>query len=764
MSGTTAFEGWLLDAYADPQDGATLWLMEGEGGPRRRLRLDVPVTFYAAGDEARLAALANFIRAQPAPSALGRATRRDLFVAEPRPLLSVSLPNPLMQEALFREVSRAFPDLDYYDADVNLMLRLSAVYGLFPLARCRGEADSNGRVLALEALDTQWDLDPLPAPLRVMNIDPDVDPAHDAPRALRVRHGGHEYTFPLDKPRPLLINLRALLEGVDPDILLTGWGDTWLLPRLFELSAAWNLLLPLNRHAGRSVEHREARSYFSYGQIVFRGAQIHLFGRCHIDRRNATLWSDYELDGLLESARVTALPIQTAARTSPGTGISAMQMLTALKLDILVPWHKQAAEQPKTALDLLHVDQGGLIYQPTPGLHRDVGEIDFISMYPSIMVKCNISPEKPLPTWLGSDEAPGLIPQTLDPLLRKRVALKMRMAKLPRWDPRSKADRARSSAHKWLLVTCFGYLGYKNARFGRIEAHEAVTTWGREALLRAKEAAEDLGFTVLHMYVDGVWVKKEGATQPEDFQPLLDEVYERTGLPIALDGVMRWVAFLPSRVNGDVPVPNRYFGVFANGELKVRGLEARRRDTAPFITQVQMDMLRSLAGVADEAEGLAAALGVLRRGLARLAAGRVPLPDLLMAQKMSRELKAYKGHSTAAIAARQLLAAGRELRPGQRARYLLMRGDPEVHAWDLPQPPDPRRVDLGRYRVLMLRAAAGVLQPFGVAERALVSLLDGSEAQAELPMLVPTGVYSDVVEEWQPQPQPPQGVIEVLPV
>jgi DNA polymerase elongation subunit (family B) len=132
-----------------------------------------------------------------------------------------------------------------------------------------------------------------------------------------------------------------------------------------------------------------------------------------------------------------------------------------------------------------------------------------------------------------------------------------------------------------------------------------------------------------------------------------------------------------------------------------------------------------------------------------------------MAQKVSRELKAYKGHSTAAIAARQLLAAGRELRPGQRARYLLMRGDPEVHAWDLPQPPDPRRVDLGRYRVLMLRVAAGVLQPFGVAERDLVSLLNGSEAQAELPMTVMTGVYSDVVEEWQSQPP---GVIEVLPV
>ena len=76
------------------------------------------------------------------------------------------------------------------------------------------------------------------------------------------------------------------------------------------------------------------------------------------------------------------------------------------------------------------------------------------------------------------------MPQTLAPLLEKRIALKTRLGQMQRWDERRPADQARAMAHKWLLVTCFGYLGYKNARFGRIEAHEAVTGCGREALLR----------------------------------------------------------------------------------------------------------------------------------------------------------------------------------------------------------------------------------------------------------------------------------------
>ena len=98
---------------------------------------------------------------------------------------------------------------------------------------------------------------------------------------------------------------------------------------------------------------------------------------------------------------------------------------------------------------------------------------------------------------------------------------------------------------------------------------------------RAKEAAEDLGGTVLHMYVDGLWVKKDGARTPEDFRPMLDEIAARTGLPVALDGIYRWVAFLPSRMDSRLPVANRYFGVFQDGSTKVRGIEVRRRTPPP---------------------------------------------------------------------------------------------------------------------------------------------------------------------------------------
>jgi DNA polymerase-2 len=288
---------------------------------------------------------------------------------------------------------------------------------------------------------------------------------------------------------------------------------------------------------------------------------------------------------------------------------------------------------------------------------------------------------------------------------------------LPAWHPRRAAYKARTSAHKWLLVTCFGYLGYKNARFGRIEAHEAVTAYGRETLLRAKEAAEDLGYEVLHLYVDGMWVRRQGANQVSDFTPLLDEIAARTGLPIALDGIYRWVAFLPSRMDARVPVPNRYFGVFQDGSLKMRGIEARRQDTPPWVVRVQLAMLDCMAQAAsidDLPDCLPALERLLRRAYVELQRGRVPLAELLVSQKLSRELDEYLVPSPAARAAAQLQAVGKHLRPGQSVRFLYTLGKPGVYAWDLPHPLNPASVDWRYYRRLLQRAAETVLQPLGV--------------------------------------------------
>ena len=204
--------------------------------------------------------------------------------------------------------------------------------------------------------------------------------------------------------------------------------------------------------------------------------------------------------------------------------MTSMQMDRAINDGILVPWRKNEPEKAKTALQLLTVDKGGLTFQPKIGEHENVAEIDFASMYPSLMVTRNISPETVLCSCCRNDAVPeagynicekrrGLIPLTLEPLVERRKLYKQLMKSA---DERTRVIYdARRAAIKWMLVTCFGYMGYKNARMGRIEAHEAVTAWGRETLLRAKEIAEDAGFEMLHALTDSLWIEKEGITEEE---------------------------------------------------------------------------------------------------------------------------------------------------------------------------------------------------------------------------------------------------------
>src|SRR6202011_2340668 len=191
-------------------------------------------------------------------------------------------------------------------------------------------------------------------------------------------------------------------------------------------------------------------------------------------------------------------------------------------------------------------DRGGLVFVPKLGFTANVAELDFVSQFPSIMERFNISPESvncpccpdaPRIPELGyriCEKRRGITSRVGERLIAKRSALK----KLQKSSPPDAALRFKlqRDSMKWLLVCCFGYTGYKNARFGKIEAHEAINAVARETLLVAKEIAENDGFQLIHALVDSLYVWREGATH-EDFEQLSKDIEERTHLPLAIESV-----------------------------------------------------------------------------------------------------------------------------------------------------------------------------------------------------------------------------------
>ncbi len=176
--------------------------------------------------------------------------------------------------------------------------------------------------------------------------------------------------------------------------MLSDWGDEAIIPTVWRWSREYGVPLPLDREAN-PVPRRfgGGRSYFSYGRIVYQGSSAPFAGRWHLDRRNSFYYRESGLMGLIQIARIGQMPLQQAARSSPGTLITSMQLARAVADGILIPWRKAEPEHFKTAGELLTIDKGGLTFMPPIGLHTQVAEVDFASMYPTIMAIHNISPE-----------------------------------------------------------------------------------------------------------------------------------------------------------------------------------------------------------------------------------------------------------------------------------------------------------------------------------------------------------------------------------
>jgi DNA polymerase-2 len=283
-----------------------------------------------------------------------------------------------------------------------------------------------------------------------------------------------------------------------------------------------------------------------------------------------------------------------------------------------------------------------------------------------------------------------------------------------------------------MLVTCFGYLGYRNARFGKIEAHEAVTAFGREKLLQAKEICEEEGFELLHAITDSLWIRKKNLREEEVLE-LCRKISQATGITMSLEGIYRWMAFLPSKGNRESPVANRYFGLFKNGKIKARGLAFRRGDMPPFIQEAQLRMLEILAGAKDKSDyqsRIPKILDIFLEYSLILKDGRTRQEDLAIGKRISQEPNEYKVDSLTALAAQQLEDFGIPIHPGEKVKYVIKDAlskdkDERVRPFPLVGPDDT--YDVKKYLELLVKATEELLIHLGYDAKRLKVELEGFE-------------------------------------
>ena len=366
-------------------------------------------------------------------------------------------------------------DVQLFNVDVRRDQRFMAEKGIFP---CRAENDSRfSPEFSHNLQSVEITIHDNPA---LSSLCSDVEVIHERTERLT------------GQTKNVLADLFALIKSIDPEVILMPDADTWM-PRIQKEAQKHGLVMPFSRNG--KYRKMDARSYWSYGRMEHKESALIPDGRILIDTEQSFVYQEGGLEGVLMAARLSGLPPNLASRFTPGTLISSYEVYEAVKQGIAVPFRKSDPEMIRHISRLQAADRGGMMFQPAPGIHENVEEIDFTSLYPSIIVKSNLSPET-----IEHPERAGFLPAALEPLLDLRITTKQ----LKKADPRFTGI---DSILKWMLVTCFGYTGYKNAKFGRIEVHEGITAQSREILIRTKDIAEEMDFTVLHGIVDCLWVQ-----------------------------------------------------------------------------------------------------------------------------------------------------------------------------------------------------------------------------------------------------------------
>lgn len=690
--------GWLLDANIDyEKEALTLWIKH-KGKTRGYTYRGFHPSIFVSTDMIRSG---DWSDSQILRSVLEHPKIVDseivrkfvsVYDDEKTPVLQV-LTTPEAQREVAADLEK-LPGAIVFHADIDAVQQLFIAKNLFAFGNVEFELRGED-IVHIECLDDrdnpEYDLPEFEEMDFEVLIDTDqIFPVmEDRIHHIDVYHRGNTIRIDEEDEGEILRQFQETLNRIDPDVIVSRGGDEKLFRYLSIRAKANGMDLILSRDGKPlRVTQGAPQSFWQYNRIVYRsGTQVILNGRIHIDRGKTGMhfYSPIGLEGVAESCRLALGRPQRVSRMTIGAVNAAVQYYNAFKMDILIPPVKKNPEFLKSINELAAIDRGGLILQPRPDIYENIAECDFSSMYPTLMVTRNISPETictrndcpygeehciPVPelNFKLCTRKRGIVSKSLEMIVNRRTDLK----RLIEEGNDAKKYELIQNTLKGVLVSCFGYLGFKNAKFGRVEAHTAVTALAREVMLKTQDIGEAMGLEMIHGIVDSVWLK--GDISHESVEEFCRRVTKEVDISMSPKGVYKWMVIPSSRIHPTIAPLNRYYGVYKNGSIKTRGIETRRRDTCLFVGDCQMSMIKALARANDKAgflERIPDAYTICQSYIDRLHDEDVDLRDLILNNTLTREPNEYRATSRAAIVAGQLVKAGKELHAGQKVRYVM---------------------------------------------------------------------------------------------
>ncbi|RLG23072.1 DNA polymerase II, partial [Methanosarcinales archaeon] len=368
-------------------------------------------------------------------------------------------------------------------------------------------------------------------------------------------------------------------------------------------------------------------------------------------------------DFVFSLSELTCMPADYVLTASAGFRVESYLMTLAVKVGELIPKRTEIA----------HVSYpGGLVKSPIRGLHENVAVIDFRSMYPSLMIKYNISfdtlsddGENVAPNGYRFKASPeGFLPHALKALLEERRRIQEKLRQVEEGSVEARVLDARQRAVKIIANAIYGYTGWVGARWYTREVAEATTAWGREVINSTIKKAESLGMKVIYSDTDSVFLKNyEGK-----MEKLLEWIEKDLGLEAKLEKIFKRIIFTEAK--------KRYAGITDDGKVEIVGLEAVRGDWSAIAREAQRETVKILLETGDPHQALTKA----REYVKLLKRGEVDLKKLIIWRQITRPLSEYSATQPHITVAKMMISEGWKIQPGDKVGYIIAKGSGPLHA------------------------------------------------------------------------------------
>jgi DNA polymerase elongation subunit (family B) len=397
--------------------------------------------------------------------------------------------------------------------------------------------------------------------------------------------------------------------------------------------------------------------------------------------------SELILPQIFALCRLTGLPAFDVCRNTYSQLVEAFYTRRAFSDNVLIPNRPKTEEIEKRKMAPVY--KGAIVIEPKKGIHSDILVFDFRSLYPTIIVTHNISPETfncahdeckkknrvPETDWYFCTKVKGFIPKHLEDLIKERQEIKKKMKKLKKESEEYKLLNNRQFALKTIANASYGYFGFVGAKWYKRECGASTAAFGRFYITSVIEEAKRAGFEVIYGDTDSLMVKYPEKLSKEKLIEIGEKFAEMINdkLPGIIELEFRDLyegGIFVAREKGEVGAKKRYALLDYNGNIEIRGYEAVRRDWCELSKKIQRDVLITILREKNPEK----AIQMVRETIKKIREGKINLEDLVIWEQITRPLNQYEQIGPHVKAAQKARMRGRPIAEGSVIGFIITKG------------------------------------------------------------------------------------------